>query len=72
MQYLIIKSEIRALINALAKELLISEDEVIKIAVTEYAQKYRSTKDILSYAGILNNDEADEMLYNINNSRIDK
>ena len=72
MESLVIKPGIRAIVTDLARQLQISEDKVVQQAVVEYAEKVRRKKKLMSFAGILQEDEADEMLQTIQQSRVDK
>jgi len=72
MEALIIKPGIREIVADLARQLQVSEDKVVQQAVVEYAEKVRKKKKLMSFAGILKDDEADEMLQTIHQSRVDK
>ena len=72
MESLVIKPGIREIVADLARQLQVSEDKVVQQAVVEYAEKIRKKKKLMSFAGILNDDEADEMLLTIKKSRVDK
>ena len=72
MEALIIKPGIREIVADLARQLQVSEDKVVQQAVVEYAEKIRRKKKLMSFAGILQEDEADEMLQTIHQSRVDK
>ena len=72
MESLVIKPGIQEIVADLARQLQVSEDKVVQQAVVEYAEKVRKKKKLMSFAGILNDDEADEMLLTIKKSRVDK
>jgi len=72
METLVIKPGIRAIVADLARQLQVSEDKVVQQAVVEYAEKIRKKKKLMSFAGILKDDEADEILQTIQKSRVDK
>ena len=72
MESLVIKPGIQEIVADLARQLQVSEDKVVQQAVVEYAEKIRKKKKLMSFAGILNDDEADEMLQTIQKSRVDK
>ena len=72
MESLVIKPGIQEIVADLARQLQVSEDKVVQQAVVEYAEKIRKKKKLMSFAGILKDDEADEMLQTIQKSRVDK
>ena len=72
MEGLVIKPGIQEIVADLARQLQVSEDKVVQQAVVEYAEKIRKKKKLMSFAGILKDDEADEMLQTIQKSRVDK
>ena len=72
MESLVIKPGIQEIVADLARQLQVSEDKVVQQAVVEYAEKVRKKKKLMSFAGILKDDEADEMLQTIQKSRVDK
>ena len=72
MESLVIKPGIRAIVADLARQLQVSEDKIVQQAVVEYAKKVRKKKKLMSFAGILQEDEADEMLQTIQQNRVDK
>ncbi|HEX9971943.1 MAG TPA: hypothetical protein VGD14_07730 [bacterium] len=72
METLVIKPGIRAIVADLARQLQVSEDKVVQQAVVEYAEKIRKKKKLMSFAGILKDDEADDILQTIQKSRVDK
>ena len=72
MENLIIKPGIRSVVADLARQLQISEHKVVQQAVVEYAEKVHKKKKLMSFAGILKEDEAVQMLHTIKKSRVDK
>ena len=72
MESLVIKPGVRAIVADLAKQLKMSEDRVVQQAVVEYAEKIHKKNKLMAFAGILREDEAEEMLQTIQKSRVDK
>lgn len=72
MESLVIKPGVRAVVADLARQLQISEHKVVHQAIVEYAEKVHKKKKLMSFAGILKEDEADQMLRTIQKSRVDK
>ncbi len=72
MKSLISESGIRAVVADLARQLQISERKVVHQAIVEYAEKVHKKKKLMSFAGILKEDDADQILHTIQKSQIDK
>ena len=49
-----------------------TKEDIIKRAVTSYAEKMKQKNRLMSFAGILDEEEADELLNSIYSSRQDK
>lgn len=67
---LIIKPGIRDIISNLAQQLQTTEEMVVQQAIMEYAEKLKKKKKLMSFAGILEENEADELLKVIRLNRI--
>ena len=72
MKSLVIEPGIQAIVEDLARQLHVSEKKVVQQAIVDYAEKVRKKKKLMSFAGILKEDEADEMLQTIQKSRVNK
>ncbi|MCK5720269.1 MAG: hypothetical protein KAH84_10030 [Thiomargarita sp.] len=73
METLIIKDEYTLnIIAKLAKQVHSSQIEIIQQAINDYAQKLEQKNHLMSYAGILDSQEADEILAIIQENRVDK
>lgn len=65
------KREVYTIINELANKLNISENEIVQKAIYEYAKKEKKSR-LMSFAGILDENDADELITMIQNSRTNK
>ncbi|MBC8180269.1 hypothetical protein H8E88_04010 [candidate division KSB1 bacterium] len=65
------KREVYTIINELANKLNISENEIVQKAIYEYAKKEKKSR-LMSFAGILDENDADELINMIQKSRTDK
>ena len=73
MQSLTLKnSKILARISQLAQEMNITETDVIEKAVDYYSENIRKKDKLMSFAGILTRQDADDILNSIQNFRINK
>ena len=72
MDVLIKKREVTNIINELANKLQISENEIVQKAIYEYAEKVKKKSRLMSFAGILGEKDADDLLKVIQESRTDK
>ena len=61
-----------ATIASLAKQLKTTKEEIIKNAIASYAEKAQKKNQLMSFAGILDEDEADDMLDAIYQNRKNK
>lgn len=62
--------DIGPIITDLANQLHISENDVVRQAVYYFAEKIKKKKRLMTFAGTLDNDEADNMLDFIYKSRL--
>ena len=72
MDVLIKKREVNKIINELANKLHISENEIVQKAINEYAEKVKKKSRLMSFAGILSEKDADDLLRVIQESRTNK
>jgi len=72
MEQLLVTPDISATIANLADQLKISKTDVLQQAISEYAEKVDKKKRLMSFAGMLSNAEADDLLQIIQNNRVDK
>jgi hypothetical protein len=69
---LVLDNKILNTISVLAKRLNTSKEEIVKKAVQNYAKKIRTKNRLMKYAGLLETEEADEILDTIYSNRRDK
>jgi hypothetical protein len=72
MAQLALDNKVLATIAMLAKQLKTSSEDVVKKAVDNYAETVKQSEDMMSFAGILDEEEADEMLKTIYENRRNK
>ena len=72
MDTLTLDKETLTTLNTLANQLNASPIEVVRQAINDYVEKIRRKNRLLSYAGILEEQEADAILNSIRNNRINK
>lgn len=72
METIVITPNIKAVVADLARQLNITGTDVIRRAVHDYAEKIRKKRRLMSFAGTLDETEADNLLRNILNSRLNK
>jgi len=72
MNVLIKKREVNKIINDLANKLHLSENEIIQKAIYEYAEKVKKKSRLMSFAGMLGENDADNLLKVIQESRANK
>ena len=72
METILAAPDINAAVADLAKQLNITEADVLRRAVHNYSEKIKNKKRLMSFAGILSETEADDLLLTIRNSRINK
>jgi hypothetical protein len=59
-------------ISALAKRLKTTKEEIVKKAVSNYEKKINQKNRLMKFAGILEEDEADELLKSVYENRQNK
>ena len=59
-------------LSDLSRRMHIPEVEVLQQAVNEFAEKIRNKQRLMSFAGALTEDEADDLLQTIQSSRTNK
>jgi len=69
---LVLDNKLLNVISSLATQLKTTKEDIIKRAVTSYAEKMKQKNRLMSFAGILEEKEADELLNSIYSSRQDK
>lgn len=72
MQAMMIDNELSATVNEIARELNISQQAILKQAIEDYVKKIKKHQALLAFAGILQENEADELLATIQQSRANK
>ena len=72
MENQLLDNETRNIINTLAEQLHLSEAEVLKQALYDYRQKHQKPNHLLSFAGILTEEEAEDLLNTIQQNRSNK
>jgi predicted transcriptional regulator len=72
MQAMMIDNELSATVNKIARELNISQQAILKQAIEDYVKKIKKHQALLAFAGILQENEADELLATIQQSRANK
>lgn len=72
MQQITITPDIETTIYDLSQHLHIPELEVIRRAIEAYAEKIRRKQRLMSFAGLLTETEADDLLQTIQASRVNK
>ena len=69
---LVLDNKLLNIISSMAAQLKTTKEDIIKRAVTSYAEKMKQKNRLMSFAGILEEKEADELLNSIYSSRQDK
>ena len=72
MQAMMIDNELCATVNEIARELNISQQAILKQAIEDYVKKIKKHQTLLAFAGVLQENEADELLASIQQSRVNK
>lgn len=62
MQSMMIDNELSATVNEIARELNISQQDILKQAIEDYVKKIKKHQALLAFAGILQENEADDLL----------
>jgi 6-pyruvoyl-tetrahydropterin synthase len=69
---LVLDNKILNTISSLAKQLKTTKEDIVKKAVNNYAKKINQKNRLMEFAGILEEEEADEILSTIYNNRRNK
>ncbi len=72
METLTVNKKTLITITALANQLNTSQKEIVQQAVNEYVEKIKRKNRLISYAGILEEEEAEALLNSIQNNRLNK
>ena len=72
MQTMMVEDDILLTVNKIADQLKMSQQEIFKQAVADYVKKLNRRQELLAFAGILEESEADDLLETIQHSRINK
>jgi predicted transcriptional regulator len=72
MQGIMIDNELSITVNALAREFKVSQQAILKQAIDDYVKKLKKHQALLAFAGILTENEADDLLATIQESRVNK
>lgn len=67
---LVIDNKLLNTISVLAKQLKTTKEEILKKAINSYAQRMKKKNRLMEFAGILNEEEADDLLHSIYSNRI--
>ncbi|MBN2011112.1 hypothetical protein JW960_17320 [candidate division KSB1 bacterium] len=69
---IVIEKKFQDVVSTLADQLHKSQNEVVQDAIEEYAKKIMRKKTLMSYAGMLKDEDADDLIHLIRDSRADK
>ncbi len=69
---LVFDNKLLSTISSLAERMKTTKEDVVKIAVNSYAKKINEKNRLMQFAGILEENEADEMLKTIYENRHNK
>ena len=72
MPAVMIDNELSASVDEIARELNLSQQAIVKQAIEDYVKKVKKHQTLLTFAGLLQEDEADELLATIQQSRVNK
>ena len=72
MTTMILPIETQRTLSDLSNRMHISEIEILQQAVNEFAEKIRKKQRLMSFAGMLTEDEAEDLLRTIRTNRLDK
>ncbi len=72
MQAIMVDNELSAMVSAIANQLRMSQQAILKQAVEDYVKKINKHQALLAFAGLLQESEADELLQTIQQSRVNK
>ncbi len=69
---LVLDNNLLSTISSLAERMKTTREDVVKMAVNSYAKKVSEKNQLMQFAGILEDNEADEMLKTIYDNRQNK
>jgi len=69
---LVLDNKLLSTISSLAERMKTTREDVVKMAVNSYAKGINEKNRLMQFAGILEDDEADEMLKTIYETRHNK
>ena len=69
---LVFDNKLLSTISSLAERMKTTKEDVVKMAVNSYAKKINEKNRLMQFAGILEENEADEMLETIYENRHNK
>ena len=72
MSNLVVDNKVLTTISALADRLKTTKEDIVKKAVENYEKKLNKKNPLMSFAGILDEEEADNILSTIYNNRQNK
>ena len=72
METMTLTLDIQDMIIDLARQLHLSEMDILRRAIEDYARKIRRKQRLMAFAGILTDTEADDLLRAIQSSRVNK
>jgi predicted transcriptional regulator len=72
MPTIILDEDLASKVATVASQLKISQQAVISHAIADYMEKIKQHQQLLAFAGILEESEADELLETIRQSRVNK
>ena len=72
METITLTLDIQDMIIDLARQLHLSEMDILRRAIEDYARKIGKKQRLMAFAGILTETEADDLLHTIQSSRVNK
>ena len=72
METITLTLDIQDMIIDLARQLHLSEMDILRRAIEDYARKIGKKQRLMAFAGILTETEADDLLHAIQSSRVNK
>ena len=72
METITLTLDIQDMIIDLARQLHLSEMDILRRAIEDYARKIERKQRLMAFAGILTDTEADDLLRAIQSSRVNK
>ena len=72
METITLTPDLQSILIDLARQLRLSELDILRRALEEYARKIRKKQRLMAFAGSLTEAEADDLLRTIQSSRVNK